>query len=294
MKCFTKSCQRSKNILANGFCNTCDEAKKLDKPQKMKATKEIEVDVKEIEVIYNKLKVGDTVDQNVVNSIIIGGILSFISQKEATLALAAKVSELESDLKTAKLRIESLENWMNRNDEDKKATKKDLKECSNMIVELGKKKEGPVTCNEAVTKSFQKKCDKCGEIFDKNSDFEIHMEEVHKVDKIFKCELCGKIFLLEWRLRKHGNVHIDKPKKCKFMLNKETCPFDRIGCKFDHDNLEDDSEIETSEEEHNLDQNQCHLCRLQLQSNDHLMDHIEAVHVDYFQGIMEYAAGTRT
>ena len=69
------------------------------------------------------------------------------------------------------------------------------------------------------------------------------------------------------------------------MLNKEPCPFDRIGCKFDHDNLED-SEIETSDEDNTVDQNQCHLCRLQLQSKDYLIDHIEAIHVDNFQGII--------
>jgi hypothetical protein len=294
MKCNTKSCQRSKNILANGFCNTCDEAKKLENPQKKKASKEIELNVREIETIYNKLKIGDKVDQNVVNSVIIGGILAFISQKEASVELTARVTELESDLKTAKLRIESLENWMNKNDVDKEAIKKDMKECSNMVVELCKQKEGPVTQNEAVTKkSSQQKCGECGEIFDKNSDFEVHMEEAHKVNKTYKCEVCGKMFLHEWRLRKHGNVHKENPKKCKFFLNKEPCPFDRIGCKFDHDTIED-NDIETVEEEITLDQNQCHLCRQQLQSNDHLMDHIEAVHVDYFEGIMEYAATTRT
>ena len=58
MKCVTKSCQRSKNILANGFCKTCDEAKKVDNPQMKKTSKAIEFNVKEIEIIYNKLKPG--------------------------------------------------------------------------------------------------------------------------------------------------------------------------------------------------------------------------------------------
>ena len=74
MKCSTKPCQRSKNILANGLCSTCDEAKKRDNPQKKKTSNEIEFNVKEIETIYRKLKIGDKVDQNVVNSVIIGGI----------------------------------------------------------------------------------------------------------------------------------------------------------------------------------------------------------------------------
>ena len=128
MKCTTKSCQRPKNILANGFCTTCNEAKKVENPQKQKTpNNKIEVNVNEIKTIYNKLKMGDVVDQNVVNSVIIGGILGFISQNDANLQLKARVSELESDLKTSKLRIDSLENWMTRNEEDKKTIEKDKK-----------------------------------------------------------------------------------------------------------------------------------------------------------------------
>ena len=111
------------------------------------------------------------------------------------------------------------------------------------------------------------------------------MEEAHKANKNFKCEVCGKVFFLEWRLLwKHGNFHMHKPKKC---------PFNRIGSKFDHDTLEN-SDIEDVEEENPIKQNQCHLCRLQLQSNDCLMDYMETYHVDYSQGILEYAATTRT
>ena len=119
----TKSCQRFKSILTNGFCDTWDEAKKVENPQKKKTSKAIEINVNEIENIYNKIKKGEKVDQNAVNSVIIGGILGFFSQNEATLELTAKVTELESDLKTAKLRIELLENWMNEDDKEKEVVK---------------------------------------------------------------------------------------------------------------------------------------------------------------------------
>ena len=55
----TKSCQRSKNILTNRFGDTWDEAKKVENPQKKKPSKVIEFNVKEIEIIYNKLKTGE-------------------------------------------------------------------------------------------------------------------------------------------------------------------------------------------------------------------------------------------
>ena len=81
MKSTTKSCQRPKNILA----------KKVENPQKQKTPNN------KIEVNVNDIKMGDVVDQNVVNSVIIGGILGFISQNDANLQLKARVSELESD-----------------------------------------------------------------------------------------------------------------------------------------------------------------------------------------------------
>jgi hypothetical protein len=72
----------------------------------------------------------------------------------------------------------------------------------------------------------------------------------------------------------------------------EPCPFERIGCKFAHDDP-DGSDIETVEEEETLNPNQCHLCRLQFSSRDDLMDHVESDHTDHFQGMKEYAAANR-
>ena len=84
---------------------------------------------------------GDVVDQNVVNSVIIGGILGFTSQNDANLQLKARVSELESDLKTGKLRIDSLENWMTRNEEDKKIIEKDKKSVIILLLCLASRKK---------------------------------------------------------------------------------------------------------------------------------------------------------
>ena len=298
MKCATKSCQRNKNILSNGFCNSCNDARNLDnpRPKQNKTLNRIEINVNEMEGIYGKLKKGEAVDQNVVNGILIGGFLNFIAQQDATEKLESKVIELEADLKTSKCRIESLENWMNTNNEALKSIKNDLKQCSIDNIELSKKIETSSAHNEDVPKSFEKKCSVCGEVFTTNSDFENHMIEKHEAEKTFKCDVCGKMFILEWRLKKHGIIHTEKTKKCHYFLNKKPCPFNNIGCKFAHDDevIEEPNENETTEDAYTANKNQCHLCSIQLSSRDELMEHVETNHEEYFQGVMEVAAASRT
>ena len=93
MKCSTKSCQQSKNILPSGFCNSCTEASRKKDDSKKKDASNLKVNVQEMEVIYDKLRKGEVVDQNSVQRIIIGGILNFITQKDAaTEKLEAKVT----------------------------------------------------------------------------------------------------------------------------------------------------------------------------------------------------------
>ena len=87
----------------------------------------LKVNVQGMEAIHDKLKKGEVVDQNSVQRIIIGGILNFLTQKDATTEkLEAKVSKLEADLKTSHCRIESLENWMSKSDAALKSTQKDI------------------------------------------------------------------------------------------------------------------------------------------------------------------------
>ena len=89
------------------------------------------------------------------------------------------------------------------------------------------------------------------------------------------------------------DIHEKNTRKCKFFLSREICPFSDNGCKFVHDKHEPD-ETQTIEDEYSINENQCHLCRLQLTTKDDLMDHVEADHEDYFQGVLEYAAAHRT
>ena len=50
---------------------------------------------------------------------------------------------------------------------------------------------------------------------------------------------------------------------------------------------------ETVEEEISVNINQCHICCLKLASRNKVMDHVEKIHVEYFQGVMEIFARNR-
>ena len=67
------------------------------------------------------------------------------------------------------------------------------------------------------------------------------VKKIHTDTTQYKCEECGKIFVSEWRLQKHRNIH-DKTAKincCHYFNNKEECPFEEIGCIFRHEQAKD-------------------------------------------------------
>ena len=77
-------------------------------------------------------------------------------------------------------------------------------------------------------------CSSCKRVFSKNSDLENHLEKDHNVEK-FECENCDKKFALKWRLAKHEKMHIRKNrKKCHYFNNQKACPFEKLGCMFEH------------------------------------------------------------
>ena len=47
---------------------------------------------------------------------------------------------------------------------------------------------------------IEKSCDLCTERFTVNSDFEIQTSSQHEAKKQNDCNVCGKTFLLKWRL----------------------------------------------------------------------------------------------
>ena len=78
------------------------------------------------------------------------------------------------------------------------------------------------------------KCRTCEEIFEKNAELEQHIRENHEENVKYKCDKCEKSFVLRWRLKKHREGHDMISKTCHYYNNKHICPFEIIGCMFDH------------------------------------------------------------
>ena len=79
------------------------------------------------------------------------------------------------------------------------------------------------------------KCKFCDNVFEKNSDLENHIKRNHDSMEKFDCNKCDKKFALKWRLRKHQEIHEKMNiKKCHYYNNQKSCPFELIGCMFEH------------------------------------------------------------
>ena len=79
------------------------------------------------------------------------------------------------------------------------------------------------------------KCKSCDKIFFKKCDLEIHIKTEHEIAEDYKCEHCDKTFVLEWRLLKHQSNHSNiVTKKCHYFNNNLECPFEELGCMFEH------------------------------------------------------------
>ena len=67
------------------------------------------------------------------------------------------------------------------------------------------------------------------------SDLETHLKTKHKQHQTYECDNCKKKFLTNWRLDKHARIHNgSRLKRCKYDRNNEPCPFEDLGCKFEH------------------------------------------------------------
>ena len=141
--------------------------------------------------------------------------------------------------------------------------------------------------------------------------------DVHEAEQRYKCKTCEKTFHLKWRLNKHEENHTRKNvKHCRYFSKQELCPYEAIGCKFLHvqtelctiDDCQDithqnviNIEEATNGEDKNkdeeeipeLEENPCHLCRIQLQTKDDLYNHVQVNHEEHFLRMMEVAARMR-
>ena len=74
----------------------------------------------------------------------------------------------------------------------------------------------------------------CEELFDRNCDMENHIRNIHESFETYDCDKCEKTFVLEWRLKKHREGHDRILKKCHYFNNQKSCPYENVGCMFDH------------------------------------------------------------
>ena len=327
MKCQQKLCQRTKNLKPSGNCNVCENAivastKTMENNPK-KLVEPVEMDLKLMISTHEKLLKGETLERDVVNVLLLGGIINILNQHDRICEIEKKVKAVEVENVTNKCRIESLESWVMKQDDiikvlDERLKRLDengviIKENSDIdeikkniigieleMSSIKNKDQRRMTSpdlagvsGENVSKK-SKKCKICAKTFWKTSDFENHMVDEHDVQKSFECESCGKTFLLEWRLRKHSLIHTEKSYLSKYFQNNQLCPFEQVGCMFTHsreaNNEQDLETVETDDDEEDFmpNENQCHLCKHQLTTKDDLWEHVEANRTEYFEGMLEF------
>ena len=130
------------------------------------------------------------------------------------------------------LNLDSFENKTNveiTNDKSKKNGSK-CKKCNKTF-----KFKKELLKHKQETHPITTKCRECERLFTCSIDLEIHVKESHKDIEGFKCNLCEKIFVVEWRLNKHQDMHkVENARNCHFFNNNKHCPFEELGCMFQH------------------------------------------------------------
>ena len=150
-------------------------------------------------------------------------------------------------LKTLHSEIITLKEEINHNKKYLSELQKELKDAKEEINELkvinNHKKDDTSNCNSRKSleshnseHNMQKvKCKICDDIFDKNCELEPHIKTHHDSAEKFECDQCGKRFVLGWRLKKHQGIHKGQNiKRCHYFNNQKTCPYEEIGCMFEH------------------------------------------------------------
>ena len=117
MKCIQRMCSRTKNLQKSGYCNICDDLmenlkKKYENKEKQKTFQRVELDLKLLIDTQNKLVSGKSVEPNVVNTLLLGGITNILCQSDEFENALERVKVLERENIENKLRLESLEHWL--------------------------------------------------------------------------------------------------------------------------------------------------------------------------------------
>ena len=266
--------------------------KKYEPVKKQKSFHKVELDLKLLMDTHSQLVNGKKVETNIVNTLLLGGIVNILCQSEQLDDVFERVKVLETENVQTKFRLESLENWMLKlNEKTQEATEKidtfdgsaQFKEqIEDIRKEFSSLKETIVTPEAAESTPTclpkSKSCNKCGEKFAKNFELENHMVHFHGSDKTNACEICGKTFYLKWRMKKHRSSHEGPNKPCKYFEHGQVCPFDEVGCKFVHEEAET---MRTDEDV--IENNPCIYCDTTFPSQGDLIEHMGNDHMDLFQ-----------
>ena len=89
--------------------------------------------------------------------------------------------------------------------------------------------------------------------------------------------------LWQKRLKKHTGMHDTSTKPCKYFSSGNDCPFNDVGCKFSHDDIEDDEDIETISDY----TNDCNYCDTTCETQGDLIVHMSNIHMDQFPHIQQ-------
>ena len=106
------------------------------------------------------------------SSLLLAGIIKIIKQHDALANLEEKVKNAESENVSNKLQIESLENWVTRQEDSLKVLERKL------AVEVVKTEVSNVdkSENNVIKLKSKTKCKECGKLFYKNCDLEEHLK----------------------------------------------------------------------------------------------------------------------
>ena len=316
MKCKQRLCQRTKNVGSEGNCDVCQDVinimnKKHAQINAKNTLKPVQVDLKQMIQVHEQLSSGVKTDPQLVSVLLLGGIINITFQHDAIEELEVRIKQLECEEISTKTRIEAVENWVLSQSDSVKTLSEHVTEIDKTLVDL-KKDHETVTEEKENEKPGKKEviyCKECDKSFERNCDFEKHIEE-HKLQKEFECDVCGKDFYLKWRLLKHKEMHTATKKFCHYYNNGKPCPFEAIGCMFHHSKsgtcktsictnilcqFEHPKHVIEEEEAENviedisdeeMTENDCHLCSAKFESLEPLCDHLRTEHVDYHQGVL--------
>ena len=161
------------------------------------------------------------------------------NEKKTTLkSLRAAIDDLKGVLINNKILVEGIVKKLEKATIEIENVKESQNKASEIICDkcnvLFKSEKGLREHNKK-DHPHQVKCTICDEVFKKRSDLETHISSHHESSEKYECKQCDTKFVLKWRLNKHQKIH-EKQKnvKCHYFNNGKACPFEDLGCMFEH------------------------------------------------------------